>query len=298
MSTIELIHGDCLSVMRDMEDDSVDLLITSPPYGKKRRYQELHFSLTGQDWVDWCVERWIECDRICKGLVAWVVDGGTKNFQWDATPALLAADLHRRGIKLRKPPIFHRIGIPGSGGPDWWRSDYELILCSSKGRLPWSDNTANGNPCRYPPGGAMSHRTQSGARVGKMASAAREPKALAFLDGKMPPGSKLHTKNNGKEMRVQCYVPPEKANAGNVLRCSVGGGRMGSKYAHENEAPFPMELIDPFVKCFCPQNGVVMDCFMGSGTTIEVARNNGRNAIGVDCRESQILLTKQRLGIE
>lgn len=285
MSTIELIHGDCLEVMRDMEDNSVDLLITSPPYGKKRRYQELNFSLTGQDWVDWCVERWIECDRICKGLVAWVVDGGTKNFQWDATPALLAADLHRRGVRLRKPPIFHRVGIPGSGGNDWWRSDYELIICSSKGKLPWSDNTANGNPCRYGPGGAMSHRIPSGLRVGDR-----------FLKSCTQGG----ISETGEIVRVvrRQYKIPEKANAGNVIKCSVGGGKMGSKYAHDNEAPFPMELIDPFVKCFCPPDGTVLDCFMGSGTSIEVARSNGRNAIGIDCRESQVLLTKRRLGIE
>ena len=36
------------------------------------------------------------------------------------------ADLKRAGFNMRKPPVFHRVGIPGSGGPDWLRNDYEL----------------------------------------------------------------------------------------------------------------------------------------------------------------------------
>lgn len=87
--------------------------------------------------------------RLSRGLVAMVVEGQTKQFQWSAVPTLLMVDLHRSGIRLRKPPIFQRVGIPGSGGPDWLRNNYEFIVCCSKGgKLPWSDNTAMGGPCK------------------------------------------------------------------------------------------------------------------------------------------------------
>jgi len=286
--------GDCLEILKAMPDDSVDLVFCSPPYEAARTYG-IGFSLRGQDWVDWAVERYKECVRISRGLVAWVVEGQTRNFQYTATPALLMADLHRGGIKLRKPPIFKRVGIPGSGGPDWWRNDYEWIVCASKGKLPWSDNTATGHPPKYAPGGAPSHRTKDGTRVGKMVENATEPKAVAFLNGEMPPGSKLHTKNNGNVMRVQCYVPPAKANPGNVIECSVGGGRMGSMLAHENEAPFPEKLAEAFVLSFCPPDGTVLDPFCGSGTTLAVAQQHGRHAVGIDIRQSQIDLTHKRL---
>lgn len=52
---------------------------------------------------DWMVARWVEMQRISRGLVAMVVEGQTRNFRWSATPALLMADLHRAGLKLRKP---------------------------------------------------------------------------------------------------------------------------------------------------------------------------------------------------
>lgn len=265
--------GDCLEIMRSMETDSVDLVFCSPPYENVRSYGELGFNLSGQAWVDWAVERFVECCRVSKGLVAWVVEGKTRKFQWSATPALLMADLHRRGVKLRKPPIYHRVGIPGSGGPDWWRNDYEFVVCASKGRLPWSDNTACGAPPKYGPGGAMSHRIKDGARV------------------KSTSGYK-----NGDTVSVfKSYVPPSKANPGNVVSCSVGGGKMGSPLAHENEAPFPESLAEFFVKSFCPPNGIVLDPFCGSGTTLAVAYKNGRYYQGIDIRLEQVHLSQRRL---
>ena len=300
----ELHCGDCLEVLRNMPDRSVDLVFCSPPYVDCRTYG-IDFRLKGQAWVDWCVERFMECLRVTSGLVAWVVQGRTRKFKYDATPALLIADLHRRGVNLRSPAIFHRVGIPGSGGPDWLRSDTEFIVCATPpGRLPWSDNTACGGECKYGVGGAMSYRNQDGVRrnaktgrrlSGGMVARAREPKAVAFLNGEMPAGSKLHTKNDGSEMRVQCYTPPILSNPGNVISCSVGGGRMGSKLAHENEAPFPLALASFFVKSFCKPGGVVLDPFCGSGTTGHAAIAHGRKFMGIDIRQSQVDLTKRRI---
>lgn len=301
--SVEIIHGDCMDVMRSMGDKSVDLVFCSPPYEAARTYG-INFSLSGADWVKWATERYIECSRICRGLTCWVVEGQTRKFQWSASPALLMASLHGAGIKLRKPPVFHRVGIPGSGGPDYLRNDYEFIVCSSHGRLPWSDNTAMGKPCRYGVGGAMSNRTVDGQRRNKrtgrrisggMAAKAKEPKAIAFLNGELPEGSKLHTKNDGSGMRIQAYTPPEKANPGNVIHCVVGGGRMGSPLAHENEAPFPESLVEFFILSFCPPGGTVLDPFCGSGTTLSVANKNGRNGIGIDVRESQVALSQRRV---
>ena len=271
MST-EIINADCLEATKEMEDDSVDLVVASPPYEKARTYG-IDFALKGQEWVDWAFARYLECVRISRGLVCWVIQGQTKQFRWSATPALLMADLHRAGVGLRIPPIFHRVGISGSGGPDWWRSDYEFCVCSSKGKLPWSDNTAMGRPMKYGVGGQMSYRNADGRRRNESAG----PKAKARWGG-------------GKG-----YKPPKLANPGNVIRCKVGGGHMGSKLAHENEAPFPESLVEWFVLSFCPPGGLVFDPFCGSGTTGAVAKRHGRNFVGCDIRESQVELTKRRL---
>ncbi len=263
--------GDCLELMHGMQAQSVDLVFTSPPYEDCRTYG-IDFNLKGQDWVDWLVPIVKESLRICRGLVAFVVAGRTRNYAWTCTPALLIADLYRAGICVRNPPIYYRSGIPGSGGPDWLRSDYEWIVCATHGsKLPWSDNTAMGHDCRYGPGGNPSNRRQNGFRTGTPL---------------LPTGIRV----------VQNYKPPKLANPGNIINCGcAGGGHIGSQLAHENEAPFPEYLSEFFVRSFCPPEGIVLDPFCGSGTTLAVARKTGRNGIGIDIRQSQVDLTLRRL---
>jgi hypothetical protein len=297
-----ILQGNCLDLMGAMPAKSVDLVFGSPPYEDARTYS-MGFKLAGQGWVDWMVEVVKASLRISRGLVAFVVEGRTKNFKWSATPALLMADLHRAGITLRKPPIFSRIGIPGSGGPDWLRNDYEFIVCATNGgKLPWSDNTACGHPPKWAPGGAMSNRLSDGARVNQwghsIASGATvvDDGGVVRSKGKWP-SHKLQTrrKPNGDRLRDGVYTEPTKANPGNVISCKVGGGLMGSKIAHENEAPFPESLAEFFVKSFCPPGGIVCDPFGGSGTVAAVAIKNGRDYITMDVRESQVELIARRV---
>lgn len=326
MASGKFICGDCLELLKGMETDSVDLVCCSPPYEAARTYG-IGFNLRGQDWVDWCVERYLECVRVSRGVVMWNVEGQTRKFRWSAAPALLMADLHRAGVKLRKPPVFHRIGIPGSGGPDWFRNDYEFCVCSTKGKLPWSDNTAMGHPPKWAPGGEMSSRNADGSRRNQWGgtghatgAAGRKPNGgfknqwdhsiatgatvtdaggVVRSKGTRPShytADKLHTKTNADgTMDVQGYHVPVLANPGNLIKCKVGGGLMGSKLAHENEAPYPEKLPEWFIRSFCPPGGTVLDPFSGSGTTVCVAVRCGRNGIGLDVRQSQIELGYRRL---
>lgn len=271
MESNRVFVGDCLDVLRAMPDRCVDLILGSPPYEDARTYG-IAFKLRGQDWVDWMVERWREMQRVSRGAVVMVVEGKTSKFRWSATPALLMADLHRAGLWLRKPPAFHRVGIPGSGGPDWFRNDYEFCVVTSRGKLPWADPTACGHPPKWAPGGDPSHRMKNGRRV-----------------------HKLHTNADAHGKRVQGYTVPARANPGNVIHCKVGGGLMGSPLAHENEAPFPESLAERFVLSFVPPGGIVLDPFCGSGTTAAVAEKHGRRWLGIDVRPSQVDLTERRI---
>jgi len=103
-----------------------------------------------------------------------------------------------------------------------------------------------------------------------------------------------HRDKSGK-FSPRIYQNPKVVNPGNVIKCKVGGGHLGSKLAHENEAPFPEKLAEFFIKSFCPPGGIVLDPFGGSGTTASVAKQNGRDYISVDIRQSQIELTQRRL---
>lgn len=209
--------------------------------------------------MEWAIERYKECLRVCKGLVAWVVEGKTENYCWSAAPLKLAVMIREAGFTLRKPPIYHRQGIPGSGGPDWLRNDYEFVICANKrGRLPWSENTAMGSVPKYKSPRTATNRGKDGVR------------------------------------KTAVYYDPEVSNPGNVITGTVGKGHLGWDDAHENEAPYPQWLVEMFVKSFCPPTGIVLDPFCGSGTTLAESLRLGRRAIGIDVRASQIELSKIR----
>lgn len=163
---VKVMQSDCIEFLNALPDDSVDLLFTSPPYELARTYGIGHKMVGGQKWVDWMVAVVTAAAPKVKGLIAINCEGQTRNFAYSGAPFLLFADLLRAGFNMRKPPIFGRVGIPGSGGPDWLRNDYEPIICvTRKGKLPWSDNTACGHAPKWAPGGEMAHRVSSGKRV-------------------------------------------------------------------------------------------------------------------------------------
>jgi hypothetical protein len=280
--------ADAVEFVRGLPDDSVDLLFSSPPYELARTYGIGEKMVGGQAWVDWMVELVRAAAPKVKGLIAINCEGQTRNYSYSGVPFLLFADLKRAGFNMRKPPVFHRVGIPGSGGPDWLRNDYEPIVCVTReGRLPWSDPTACGKPPRYGPGGDMSNRKVDGGRVSKLAV----------------PGGRRRAGNGGMESQRDKalaridngYRLPEIANPGNVYKCATGGGKMGHPLSHENEAPFPLALAAFFVKSFCPPDGIVCDPFSGSGTTCHAAIEHGRRFVGCDVRQSQVDLCERRL---
>ena len=314
-------QADCLDWLNSQPEDSADLVFGSGPYEDCRTYG-IGFALKGQAWVDWMVAVFRASLRVCTGLVACVVEGKTEDFQYSCTPALLMADLHRAGICLRKPPIFHRVGIPGSGGPDWLRNDWEWIICATRGgELPWSDNTACGHAPKWAPGGEMSHRLTDGTKVnqwggthqvtgrnkhGEENNKGDRPSHILVKAGsnrrRLGTGKRelmgrrvTRGVKNGDTKTEDAYCPPAIANPGNVISLKVGGGLMGSKLAHLSEAPFPESLVEVFVLSFCKPGGTIIDPFCGSGTSGAVAVKWGRNFRGCDIRQSQVDNARRRI---
>lgn len=282
-----LIQGDARRI--PLADKSVDMVFGSPPYVDARLYLEdgrdLGIARNCVAWVEWMIAITLEAQRVSRGPVLWVAAGKTKDRNyWPACEGLLWEWWKRGGdCHLYRPCYWHRVGITGSGGDQWFRSDVEYVMCFKRpGRLPWADNTAMGHPPKWAPGGDTSHRTSDGTR--------RNQRGVGIEGGKarttrLPDGS----------MRRQSYNPPAIANPGNLVEVIVGGGRMGSMLAHENEAPFPEALAEHFLRSLCPPGGTVIDPFSGSATTVAVAERLGRHGIGLDLRASQAELGARRL---
>lgn len=243
-----------------LADGSVDLVFGSPPYCDARTYG-IGAQRDCEEWVDWMLDVTTECLRVSRGPVVWVAAGVTRaRDYWPACEGLMW-EWRKRGGSMYRPCYWHRIGIPGSGGDDWFRADVEYVMCFKRpGKLAWSDNTAMGHA----------------------------PK-------KSSPSYRTHTKTRAdRSIEVQSWTQPVLANPGNLLTTNVGGGNMGDKIAHENEAPFPEKLAEFFIRSLCPPGGMVMDPFSGSGTTYTVAVRHGRKALAIDLRMSQCQLTRTR----
>jgi hypothetical protein len=137
----------------------------------------------------------------------------------------------------------------------------------------------------------MSHRSADGRRVNDRRGVERDRargQGAATRNGspRKPDGRREH----------QGYTPPDEANPGNVIDCGiVGGFRMGSELAHENEAPFSERLAEFFVRSWCPPGGLVIDPLCGSGTTGAVAVRWARRFLGCDVRAFQVALSRRRI---
>lgn len=318
-------QGNCLRWVQEIPDDSIDCLITSPPYENRRTYG-IGFNLVGQKWVDWMVNVVTAFSPKVKGPIFINCEGKTDDFSYSAVPFLLLADLVRLGFTVRKPLVFHRVGVPGSGANDWLRNDWEPILCITRGgKLPFSNQTACGHPPKWAPGGEMSNRLTDGTRRNQWGSSPNGPKNRkenGERDGGERPshdvqtvGSKRHTKGKPDGKVEQTYTPPVLANPGNtiqehytadevasmldvgsdVFHTIVGGGCMGSDYAHFSEAPFPETLAAFLIKTFSDDNHIICDPFSGSGTVSAVAVKWGRRFIGCDIRQDQVDVAHKRM---
>ena len=148
----------------------------------------------------------------------------------------------------------------------------------------------------------MSHRLSDGTRKNQWGGSSKSTggergKEGSLKQAKPKPSHTFTTKRRlerGNE-KGSAAVIPAIANPGNVIKCTVGGGAMGSPLAHENEAPFPELLAERFIKSFCPPDGIVCDPFCGSGTSLAVAYKNTRHWVGIDVRQSQVDLSERRI---
>lgn len=321
-------------------DKSVDLVLASPPYADARTYG-IGAQRDCQEWVDWMLVVTAEAVRVSRGLVIWVCAGVTRDWNYWPGPEGLLYEWWKAGGRAWRPCYWHRVGIPGSGGKQWVRADVEYALCftSCRTAIPWADNTANGHPPKWAPGGEMAYRNSEGTRRNQWggshavdgrsvdegdvsannkglrpshlltsnaeAKRGNAPDPSRRANGEMKKVARdgvrkttrscTRGKKSGDTINETLYLPPALANPGNLIKgIKVGGGLMGHKLAHENEAPYPQKLAEWFVRGWCPPGGTVLDCFGGSGTTLAAAIKLGRNGINSDIRQSQCELAARR----
>jgi site-specific DNA-methyltransferase (adenine-specific) len=117
--------GDCLDLMREMPDKSVDLTVTSPPYDNLREYKGYAFDFEGTAK---------ELFRITKdgGVVVWVVGDATINGSESGTSFKQALYFKEIGFNLHDTMIYQKRGLPNETDKRY-RQDFEYIFIITRG---------------------------------------------------------------------------------------------------------------------------------------------------------------------
>jgi hypothetical protein len=253
-----LLQGDATAI--PLADASVDVTIGSPPYAAARTYG-VKADREAEAWSVWMADVTVECLRVTRGPVIWVVDDQVRKGQLRPGVFLLCTELYRRGVMLERPCIWRSNKAPSRHGR-WWTHAWEYVLAFKRTEvLPYFDWKATATPPKWGYAGAFRQRRKDGSRP----------------------------------QRLREYVAPELAHPRDIFYAKVGGGHMGHPLAAENEAPYPESLVEQIIPVVCPPAGKVLDPFSGSGTTVSVARRLGRRGIGIDLRWSQCELGRRRL---
>lgn len=103
-------------------------------------------------------------------------------------------------------------------------------------------------------------------------------------------------KTNGETTNTITRPINETKCPGTVWDYLMAGDKNPLKRKHP--AVFPDKIPLDFVQVFCPEGGVVLDPFMGSGSTAVAAIRTGRNYIGFDISEEYVQIANERIKIE
>ncbi len=251
----KFICGDAAKELKKIPDNSIDLIVMSPPYDEIRKYNGFSFDLhaTGK-----------EIYRVLKegGIAVMVIQDQTKNFGKSLTSFRTIVDwVDNIGFKLFETVIYRKYGAEGA----WWnkrfRVDHEYMPIFLKGERP---RYFNKEPLKIPSKHGGKTMTGGGTRLTNGVRIATRP----------------------------ITINPMKCR-GTIWEYMTAGD--GTRLKHQHPATFPDNLPYDFIQCFCPPNGIVLDPFMGSGTTALAAIKLERNYIGIDISKEYCELAKKRI---
>lgn len=255
---IELHHGDCIEVMRTFPAESVDAVITSPPYAQQRK--ATYGGIAEAQYAEWTVAWMSEVERIMKpngsaiiNLRPHIRDGQISDYTLRTRLALREA-----GWCEVDELIWHKTDAMPTGSPRKPRRSWESLHWFAKHGQPYSDAKANGKPGHSPGKGRYS------------GTAEKEGWGHGIIGGN---------------------VRPSWARSADIV--SMPKVSRWEKVDHP--APFPWQLAEWCGKLICPPGGTILDPFNGSASTGVAAVRNGWNYIGIDAVEEYIEMSRKRL---
>ena len=277
----QILHGDAEGILATWPAHLVDCIVTSPPYYKQRDYRGEQEQVGQEDSPTEYIARltaiFSQCRRVLKDSgTLWLVIGDKYDHGRQlGLPWRVALSLVDEGWILRSDCIWHKPNAMPSSVKSRPTTDHEYIFFLTKSQ----DYFYNADAIREPHVTFSAHSKMRGGRnhLGKRGGT---PEA-----GKNRGGQNLH------DGRWDQAFHPLGRNKRTVWSIPL------SKFRDAHFAVFPESLVETCVLAGCPDNGVVLDPFSGSGTTAVVARRLGHDYLGIDCSAEYCAMAEQRIAV-
>ena len=310
-NNVKLFLGDCLDVLKEMQDNSIDSIVTDPPYG-------ISFMNKHWDYQVPSVDIWKECLRVLKP------GGYLLSFAGTRTQHRMACNIEDAGFEIRDMIAWiYAQGMPKH--KSCLKPALEPITLARKPSAKVQE--LNIDSCRI----EGRERTDYGLKnsVRSKGNCFGNPTASADFDSTKGryPGNVIH---DGSEEVLELF--PDSKGAGNsVPRVKITGygegiGTGKSEYLGGERIPFtsgtgsaarfffcaktkkkdrgegnlhptvkPTELMRYLCRLITPKDGVILDPFMGSGSTGKAAVLEGFNFVGIEMQEEYYDIANKRI---
>lgn len=261
----KLIHdkiycGNCQEVMAKFPDGCVDLVVTSPPYDNIRDYKGYVF---GEDVFKDIVRQLYRVVAV-GGIVVWIVGDAVIKGGESGTSFRQALGFIDGGFKLHDTMIYEKntSSFPARRTGKRYTQIFEYMFVFCKGKIK------TGNMICDKPNKWAGHTTW---------------------------GKNTHRGKDGELVASGDIKPvPDFSPRNNIWKYNVGKGfNSKDKESHKHPAIFPEKLAEDHILSWSNAGDVVLDCFVGSGTTCKMAKKNGRRYMGIDASEEYCALARE-----
>jgi site-specific DNA-methyltransferase (adenine-specific) len=250
-----LVHGDCLEVLGRMPSNSVSLVVTSPPYADSRKstYGGIH----PDKYTEWFLPITDELRRVLRPDGSFVLNIKEKALEGERHTYVieLILGMKKQGWLWTEEYIWHKKNCAPGKWPNRFRDAWERCLHFNKQR----SFSMYQDAVMVPTGDWAKSRLKN----------------LSDTD-KIRDNSKV---GSGFGKNISNWIGRDMAYPSNVLHLATECGNKN------HSAAFPEELPAWFIKLFTQEGDLVLDPFLGSGTTCMAAKTLGRDYIGIELKE-------------
>ena len=256
-SFCKLANQDFFSFVDSIESNSIDLIVTSPPYAQQRKNH--YDSIPEYKYPSWSVAWMDKCKRILKktGSVAMVIRTNQREGRISNYVIKTRIALHESGWMEPEELIWIKSGSAPVGSIIRPRRSWENILWFSRNSSIYCDTRANGS---------------KSSRIGFEGKKGIDEKYINSINKKATHGIS----------RSKDYF-------------EVGTGSSDKSDYNYHPAQYPDGLSSWVIRMLCPLGGTVLDPFLGSGSTCVSAIRNGRNSIGSEIDPGYFQISLKRI---